>query len=101
MNNIDMNIDIKDLCTHCGRDTSFGSGNGLFVNRIPSGADVTLMLEGHDVALDVTIDGYMCPECQAVECDECGDSFSDLHEFEEQRICIDCRDKLQLWKETT
>ena len=99
---VTLNIDIKDLCTHCGRDTSFGSSNGLFVNRIPSGADGRLILDGgDDVTLDITIDGYMCPECQAVECDECGGSFSDLHEFEEQRICIECRDKLQLWKETT
>ena len=97
---VTLNIDIGDLCTHCGRDTT--GGDGLFVNRIPSGADGRLILDGgDDVTLDITIDGYMCPQCQAVECDECGGSFSDLHEFEEQRICIECRDKLQLWKETT
>ena len=37
-----MKIDIGDLCTYCGKDTSFGSG--LFVNRIPSGTDGKLIL---------------------------------------------------------
>lgn len=51
-------VDIGDLCTHCHRDTSFGSG--LFVNRIPSGTE--------------TEDGYMCPDCQMIECDRCDKS---------------------------
>ena len=41
-------VDIGDLCTHCGRDTSFGSDELLFVNRIRSGADGTLVLAGAD-----------------------------------------------------
>tara|TARA_R100001244_G_scaffold73788_1_gene59173 strand:- start:23 stop:286 length:264 start_codon:yes stop_codon:yes gene_type:complete len=49
-------VDIGNNCTHCGKDTSFGSGR--FVNRIPSTTD--------------TQEGYMCPDCQAVECDKCG-----------------------------
>jgi DNA-directed RNA polymerase subunit RPC12/RpoP len=36
-----------NICTHCGRDTSMGSGR--FVNRIRSD------------------DGYMCAECQTPE----------------------------------
>tara|TARA_R100000687_G_C6331668_1_gene109984 strand:+ start:46 stop:336 length:291 start_codon:yes stop_codon:yes gene_type:complete len=48
-------VDIGDLCTHCHRDTSYGSG--LFVNRIPSGTE--------------TENGYMCPDCQMYECDRC------------------------------
>ena len=48
-------VDIGNNCTHCGKDTSFGSGR--FVNRIPSTTD--------------TQEGYMCPDCQAVKCDEC------------------------------
>ena len=74
-----MKVDIGNLCTHCGRDTSFGSvdENGeqllLFVNRIPSGANGKLVLDGGaDVTIDVTIDGYMCWNCQAIECDHCG-----------------------------
>ena len=38
-------------CVQCGRDTSFGSGR--FVNRIPAN------------------DGYLCPDCQADNCDAC------------------------------
>jgi hypothetical protein len=60
-----------EACIDCKRDTSFGSG--LFVNRIP--AD----------------DGYMCPDCQSVECDVCGElsldwSFPDGHTL----TCDDC-----------
>ena len=47
--------DIGNLCTHCHRDTSFGSG--LFVNRIPSETE--------------NEDGYLCPECQMFDCDRC------------------------------
>lgn len=43
-----------DACVYCGRSTAFGSGNGLFVNRIP---------------ID---DGWGCAECSGFECDECG-----------------------------
>jgi hypothetical protein len=58
-----MEINIKDLCTYCGRDTSFNSG--LFVNRIPSGTDGRLILAGgNDATIDVTLDGWMCSECQ-------------------------------------
>ena len=46
---------IGDNCTHCGRSTAFGSG--LFVNRIASITD--------------TEEGWLCPECQQVECDIC------------------------------
>jgi hypothetical protein len=47
--------DIGNLCTECHRDTSFGSG--LYVNRIPSGTETEV--------------GYLCPECQQIECDRC------------------------------
>ena len=48
--------DIKDNCTHCGRSTAFGSG--LHAMRIPSITD--------------TKEGWLCQECQQVECDSCG-----------------------------
>ena len=59
-----MTVNVGDLCTHCGRDTSFG--NGMFVNRIPSGADGRLILDsgGKDVTVDVMLEGWMCPDCQ-------------------------------------
>lgn len=58
--------DIGDRCTHCGRDTSFGSGNLLFVNRIPSSSDGVLFLSGcdKDIEFNINVEGYMCPECQ-------------------------------------
>ena len=58
------NVDIGNLCTHCGEDTALGTG--LFVNRIPSGTDGTLVMTAGDAdgRVSVTIDGYMCPACQ-------------------------------------
>ena len=70
-------IDIGDLCTHCGQDTSFGSG--LFVNRIPSSTD--------------TENGYMCADCQSVECDQCGELTLDYDIDNSEIICSDCIEK--------
>jgi hypothetical protein len=76
-------VDIGDRCTHCGRDTSFGSvdDNGekllLFVNRIPSGADGMLVfangVSAEGSGTIVTLEGWMCAPCQSVECDKCGE----------------------------
>ena len=50
-----MSKDIGNLCVHCRRDTSFGSG--LFVNRYPVfGLDAN-----NDGAEE---DGYCCDECE-------------------------------------
>lgn len=54
---------IGDHCTGCGRDTSYGSG--LFVNRIPS--------EWQRDESSPVISGYLCPDCQFLECDKCGE----------------------------
>ena len=89
-----MEIDIGDLCTHCGRDTSLGSDELLFVNRIPSGADGTLTLAGGDeVKLLVEVTGYMCAECQSVECDECGNKTLEYTMRETKIICSDCEEQ--------
>ena len=85
-----MKIDIGDLCTHCGRDTSLGSGNLLFVNRIPSGGDGQLLLVGgDDVTIDVETVGYMCVECQLIECGICNKMVLD-YELDGEVICMDC-----------
>ena len=85
-------IDIGDRCTHCGRDTAFGSGELLFVNRIPSGADGRLILAGgDDVTIDVDLNGWMCAECQQVECDHCGKMTLD-YTLDDTIICADCSD---------
>ena len=75
-------VDIGDRCTHCGRDTAFGSvdDNGekllLFVNRIPSDADGMLVfangVSAEGSGTIITLEGYMCADCQSVECDRCG-----------------------------
>ena len=89
-----MEINIGDLCTHCGRDTSLGSGELLFVNRIPSGTDGTLVLAGswNEVKLEVEVTGYMCADCQSVECDECGNMAPDYSIRELKIICSDCKE---------
>ena len=121
-----MKIDIGDLCTYCGKDTSFGSG--LFVNRIPSGANGKLLLQRgqevleeesdidagsgidgnllFDTLIDVEVDGYMCPDCQSIECDECGELTLEyewmnmggfLFDQEDPiRLCPDCMAKREV-----
>tara|TARA_R100001594_G_C4020497_1_gene259005 strand:- start:80 stop:352 length:273 start_codon:yes stop_codon:yes gene_type:complete len=68
-------IDIGNLCIDCKKDTSFGSG--LFVNRVP--AD-----NGKE-------EGYLCSECQMIECDVC-DQLTNDWEYNEDGIlhCLDC-----------
>ena len=96
-------VDIGDRCTHCGRDTSFGSvdDNGekllLFVNRIPSGADGLLVfangVTAEESGLIVSLEGYMCADCQSVECDKCGESTLDYEILDlpiPELLCTNC-----------
>ena len=69
-----MNIDIGNECTECRRDTSFG--NGLFVNRIPSSTD--------------KLTGYLCPNCQLMECEMCGELSLDFGGYEGMVVCVEC-----------
>ena len=90
-----VSVDIGDLCTHCGRNTSAWSGDGppLFVNRIPSDTDGTLILDrGEDVVeISVTVEGYMCEECQCVECDKCNEMVTDYSISEAGEVlCSTC-----------
>ena len=89
-----LRIDMGNRCTHCGVDTSFGAGNGMFVNRIPSTAEATLVLSLYcsSDASTVTVDGYMCPDCQAVECDRCGERTLDYWHLNDgtATVCDDC-----------
>tara|TARA_R100001443_G_scaffold100250_1_gene107578 strand:- start:817 stop:1101 length:285 start_codon:yes stop_codon:yes gene_type:complete len=72
MNNIK---NIGQNCVECQKDTSYGSG--LFVNRIPAENDK------HS--------GYMCVDCQSVECDECNELFLDVyHDDDSNSLCEDC-----------
>tara|TARA_Y100001938_G_C7775483_1_gene275353 strand:- start:218 stop:505 length:288 start_codon:yes stop_codon:yes gene_type:complete len=64
---LDITLDLENLCTICAKDTSFGSG--LFVNRIPCNTDSELLLGGKNI--HVTVEGYKCYDCQLTECDIC------------------------------
>ena len=55
-----MEINIGDRCTHCYEPTNPGSLR--FVNRIPSVAEGKLILPGE--SYDISVDGWMCEECQ-------------------------------------
>ena len=89
-----MEINIGDMCTHCFSDTSFNAvddeGNKLllFVNRIPSVADAKLRLQ--EIELDVEVAGYICSECQQVECDECGNLTLDYEIQDGEILCSEC-----------
>ena len=92
-------INIGDHCTHCGIDTSFKAGNGMFVNRIPSGADAKLVLAGgekiflSEATINVTVDGYMCVNCQLNKCERCGEFGWWMVDDLQSGVCLDCLDK--------
>lgn len=67
--------DVGNECVYCGVDTSFGSGN--FVNRIPASTEDK--------------EGYMCPTCQTMECDFCGELVLEYEFTEEGAVgCLEC-----------
>ena len=103
----DKSIDLGELCTHCGRDTAWGSD--LFINRIPSDTDATLELQGIDPELypgvsnpeakiGVNVSGYMCIECLAQDCDDCGGLIpgdEDVYlDGIDKRVCAACAETL-------
>ena len=65
-----------DNCIDCKRSTAPGSG--LWVNRIPA-----------DNGID---DGYLCPDCQAIECARCACPTIDAEWSERLSdfICFEC-----------
>lgn len=69
---------VTDACVYCGRSTSFGSGNGLFVNRIPVDTG--------------EVDGWGCAECSGFECDQCGEQIYLDHE-----VRVDFTDDMGKW----
>ena len=82
-------IDIGEHCTSCYRDTSIGSEDKLFVNRIPSEQDATLNLG--NASLDITVTGYQCAECRQMPCDKCGNMVLDDYEIlEDARMTLLC-----------
>lgn len=89
--NLNINIDIGDLCTHCGRDTAFGSGNVLFVDRCDSGSDAVLVLG--DQSFNISVDGYLCRDCRVMDCDICSAEVLDDYVLDGRTMCLDCHDK--------
>lgn len=76
-------LDIGDHCTHCGCDTSPGSGN--WVNRIASGCDSA---DG-----EWELDGYMCASCQADVCAVCGEETIEWSMHAHMGVvCDDCKE---------
>jgi hypothetical protein len=76
-------VDIGDHCTHCGCDTSPGSG--AWVNRVPSGSATP---DGEH-----ELDGWLCAECQTMTCDECGESVLDWTMTELGVVCDECGER--------
>jgi hypothetical protein len=78
-------LDIGNACTECGADTSPGSG--LWVNRIPAG---TTRNGAH-------VTGYLCADCQAMECDRCGELSADYGAAPDGSgfWCDDCRESVE------
>ena len=71
-----MSKDIGNKCVECLEDTSFGSGK--FVDRIPADNGV--------------YDGYMCENCQMVDCDKCKNKSVDYFICNKTNkvLCEDC-----------
>ena len=67
-------IDIGDLCTHCHKSTAYGTD--LYEQRIPSGTD--------------TENGWMCVECQKMECGDCGKYVLDYELYDNEVHCMEC-----------
>ena len=74
-----MIIDIGNRCVDCNMDTSMGSGR--YVNRIPA--------DRQDNSNSPRIEGYLCADCQAIECDICHKSTID-YELNGNVICMEC-----------
>jgi len=82
-------IDIGEHCTSCYRDTSIGSEDKLFVNRIPSTQDGELVAGCRVIFITVT--GYQCAECRQMPCDKCGNMVLDDYEIlEDARMTLLC-----------
>lgn len=79
-------IDIGSMCVDCGRDTSMG--NGLFVDRLPS--DKTWSINDQ---FEIEVDGYLCRDCQLLDCDTCKAAVLDYELKNNSVICIDCLEK--------
>jgi hypothetical protein len=79
---------VGDYCTGCGCNTAYGYGS--FVNRIPS--------EWQRDAASPVLRGYLCSDCQAMECDRCGELSADYGAAPDGSgfWCDDCREAAEV-----
>lgn len=78
----------KEICNQCGQSVAWGSGR--YVNRIPSFWGMG------EAPYDSE---WMCAECQAIECEECGVKTIEYEIVENAVYCGDCMEKLGLVSE--
>ena len=52
---------LVEICNHCGRDVSFGSG--MFVNRVPDLNDIATRIENN---LNYPKGDFVCSECDSI-----------------------------------
>ena len=79
-------IDVGSICVDCGKDTSFGSG--LFVDRIPSDTIWSV-----NQTFNIEVDGYLCRECQLVDCGHCDNAVLNYQIVDGSIVCDDCLEK--------
>ena len=76
-------IDVRSMCVDCGKDTALGSG--LFVDRIPSDKIWSI-----NDRFEIEVDGYLCRDCQLLDCDKCGTGVLYYQLIDNSVICENC-----------
>ena len=76
-------IDVRSMCVDCGKDTALGSG--LFVDRIPSDKIWSI-----NDRFEIGVDGYLCRDCQLLDCDKCGTGVLYYQLIDNSVICENC-----------
>ena len=76
-------LDIGDRCVSCGLTTAPGSGR--FVNRIPADSSWET-----DAGAYVQVDGWLCEECQSIECSRCGEGSASYEFIAFRPVCDAC-----------
>lgn len=66
--------DIGEHCVDCFKDTSYGKGR--FVNRIPADNENYI--------------GFLCADCQMIECDKCKSKALDYEIIDGEFLCENC-----------
>jgi hypothetical protein len=76
-------IDVGSMCVDCGKDTSLG--NGLFVDRMPSDKIWSI-----NDRFEIEVDGYLCSDCQLIDCYTCGNGVLDYRLINNSVVCMNC-----------